>query len=185
MNRSKTEIRSDIISKRSELDDLEVEKLSMEICRRVLEVPEVSSVESIAIYLSHRKEVMAQLLLAPLIERGVTVFVPIMRNDEMSFSRIGSLDELKDGAHGISEPIKIDETDADRIRIFIVPGITFDKSGHRIGWGKGTYDKLFAKNIGSFRIGLCYDFQVVDAIPQEEHDEMVDMVITETRVIRP
>jgi len=69
--------------------------------------------------------------------------------------------------------------------LVIVPGIAFDKKGYRIGYGHGYYDrflKILKKDVK--KIGLAFEIQVVDEIPEEEHDVPVDIVVTEKRVLK-
>jgi len=70
--------------------------------------------------------------------------------------------------------------------IFVVPGIAFDLQGHRIGYGKGYYDKALHRLEGQGKlVGLCYDFQLVDRIAGEPHDVKMDLILSEKRVVRP
>ena len=72
----------------------------------------------------------------------------------------------------------------ENIDLAIIPGVAFDKHGVRLGYGKGVFDKLLADS-KAFKIGLAYDFQIVDELPREKHDLVMDFVVTESRVIRP
>jgi len=65
----------------------------------------------------------------------------------------------------------------------IVPGIAFDKAGSRIGFGKGCYD-MFLDGLNAVKIGFCYDFQVMDEIPSDDHDIRMDFLVTEKGVLR-
>ena len=69
------------------------------------------------------------------------------------------------------------------IDLVLVPGIVFDHEGHRIGYGFGHYDKFLRKVPKATKIGLAFDFQVVDKIPREMHDVPVDMVVTEKGIV--
>jgi len=61
-----------------------------------------------------------------------------------------------------------------------VPGLVFDRRGNRIGWGRGYYDAfLAALGRRAHRVGLAYDFQVVEAIEHDGHDVPMDLVVTE------
>ncbi|EPE60492.1 5-formyltetrahydrofolate cyclo-ligase family protein [Exiguobacterium sp. S17] len=82
---------------------------------------------------------------------------------------------------GILEPTTA-ETDLD-IDTCIVPGRVFDRSGYRIGWGGGYYDRFLATYRGA-TIALAYDVQVLDEIPIEPHDIPVELIVTEREMIR-
>ena len=77
----------------------------------------------------------------------------------------------------INEPVKkIPVTDTD---IFIVPGLGFTKEGIRLGRGKGSYDRLLSKHSTALKIGICSTLNLLDEIPSEEHDILMDYVLTE------
>ena len=68
--------------------------------------------------------------------------------------------------------------------ICITPGIAFTASGHRLGWGEGHYDRYFTAHPTTLKIALAYDFQVLPKLPISKHDKMVDLIITEKRIIQ-
>jgi 5-formyltetrahydrofolate cyclo-ligase len=68
------------------------------------------------------------------------------------------------------------------VGIVIVPGLAFDASGNRVGYGKGHLDR-YLKDRRSIKIGVCYDYQVLDSVPQDDHDVQMDLVITDERTI--
>ena len=70
------------------------------------------------------------------------------------------------------EPVADDPT-----ALVLMPGIAFDKEGHRIGYGGGFYDKFLAKEPNHPTVALCYDFQIVKELPTEEFDVPVDLVL--------
>jgi 5-formyltetrahydrofolate cyclo-ligase len=88
-------------------------------------------------------------------------------------------DEIKLGAFNIEEPTGPIFNDYDRIDLVIVPGMAFDKKMHRIGRGKGYYDKLLP-SIKAPKYGICFDFQFFEHIPSEVHDVKMDAVFTGT-----
>ena len=87
------------------------------------------------------------------------------------------------GAFRIEEPGGDDTTDISGIDMVVVPAVAFDRSGNRVGRGKGYYDRLLAET-RAIKIGVGYGFQLVDEIDAEEHDVPLDYVITEHGVIR-
>lgn len=92
---------------------------------------------------------------------------------------------LELGSFHIEEPIGDDTVDPSAIELIIVPAVAYDRKGNRLGRGKGFYDRLLSTTKAT-RIGVGYEFQLVDEIPVEPHDVPVDMVITQqtTVVIR-
>src|SRR3989338_3616519 len=99
--------------------------------------------------------------------------------------KLFSLKEFKPKTFGILEPKESyqREFNPDKLDIVIVPGIAFDKNGHRIGYGYGYYDR-FLKTIRkeTLKIGLAYDFQLIEKIPEERHDVPVDIILTEKEI---
>lgn len=90
---------------------------------------------------------------------------------------------LASGSFNIEEPTGCDITDINAIDLIIVPAVAFDRNGNRIGRGKGYYDRLLAKCTKQFKIGIGYDFQLIDEIETECHDVPVDMIITPNNII--
>ncbi len=73
----------------------------------------------------------------------------------------------------------------DELDLVVVPGVVFDERGFRIGYGGGFFDRLLGEKAFRARTAaLAYDFQVIERIPEEEHDRPVQAVFTESRVIR-
>lgn len=84
---------------------------------------------------------------------------------------------LELGAFHIEEPSGTDTVSADEIELVVVPAVAYDRRGNRLGRGKGFYDRLLG-SIRATKIGVAYEFQVVDEIPAEPHDVPMDMIIT-------
>lgn len=88
---------------------------------------------------------------------------------------------LRLGAFHIEEPQGDEVCSIDDVELVIVPGVAYDRACNRVGRGKGFYDRLLADSRAA-KIGVAYDFQVVDEIDVEPHDVGVDMVITDRGV---
>lgn len=84
---------------------------------------------------------------------------------------------LELGAFHIEEPTGLDTVDAGEIELVVVPAVAYDKNGNRLGRGKGFYDRLLASTSAT-KVGVAFDFQVVEVIPAEEHDVPMDIVIS-------
>ncbi|MEK6979316.1 MAG: 5-formyltetrahydrofolate cyclo-ligase [Candidatus Micrarchaeota archaeon] len=154
---------------------------SLKICESVLGLDEFKSARTVALYIPKGSEVDVK----PLILQAIAdkeVLVPVISSDNhIEFVKFTSFDDLKPAKFGILEPkTKINpnrEPD-----IVIVPGLAFDIDFHRLGYGKGYYDKLFAR-LKTFKLGVCFDLQIVEKIPRHEHDVRLDCVVSEKRVL--
>lgn len=87
------------------------------------------------------------------------------------------------GAFHIEEPQGDDIVPVELMELIVVPAVAYDRNGNRVGRGKGYYDRLLASST-AMKVGVGYDFQLVDEIDAEPHDVPVDMVITESHFIK-
>nr|WP_251129076.1 MULTISPECIES: 5-formyltetrahydrofolate cyclo-ligase [unclassified Exiguobacterium] len=113
-------------------------------------------------------------------QAGKSVFVPKVTKQGLTFHEIHSFEDLEPGVMGILEPTTAATTRT--IDVCIVPGRVFDRSGYRIGWGGGYYDRFLATYEG-VTISLAYDVQLLDDIPVEPHDIPVDFIVTERETV--
>ncbi len=116
------------------------------------------------------------------IRRGKRVFLPVIVGRDLVFRQFTSYKCLvREPQFGILEPQGTDEMSIEsggKGVVIIAPGMAFTRSGKRLGRGRGFYDKAFASLPHARRIGICYECQVVDEIPTEEHDIMMDSVVS-------
>lgn len=89
---------------------------------------------------------------------------------------------LEIGSFHIEEPTGNNVYPIEEIEVIIVPGVAFDRKGRRLGRGKGFYDRLL-KTAKATKIGIGYEFQLVEEVPSEAHDVAMDMIITENTTI--
>lgn len=90
---------------------------------------------------------------------------------------LNSPDDLQEGAFHILEPTGTAFTDYDSIEIAVVPGMSFDAEGHRLGRGKGYYDRFLPRIPRAYKIGICFDFQKTPHVPTDAHDVPMDEVL--------
>ena len=91
---------------------------------------------------------------------------------------------LSPGSFGILEPATGSLfTDYDRIDLAVVPGMAFDRKGNRLGRGKGFYDRLLPL-LKAPKAGICFPFQLVEAVPVEPFDTPMDYVICGSAILR-
>lgn len=101
------------------------------------------------------------------------------KNHHLHLHHISDLSETETGAFNIKEPLgHLKEASPEELDLILVPGTVFAKDGHRIGYGKGFYDRLL-KNTSAVKIGIAYEFQIVENIPAEPHDTPMDYIATE------
>ncbi|MFC2174363.1 5-formyltetrahydrofolate cyclo-ligase [archaeon] len=154
---------------------------SSEIAERLFEQPEYKQAKKILLYFSIGSEVDTCRILKDALETK-EVYLPYVDGDRMGFSRVKSLRDLEPGEYGIPEPVNKEENNPEIIDLVIVPGIAFDETGHRVGYGGGYYDR-FLPMAKANTIALAYDVQVIKDIPAEHHDQPVKKIVTEKRVI--
>ena len=186
-----TQLRKDILAARNKLTQLEIDTKSLAIQHRLLELEQLQKRQSIFVYVSFRSEVATLLLIDTLIEMGKTVIVPITRITEKRLDAIRITNRLTDlvpGYCNIPEPndalCATAAVAPEEIETILLPGSVFDERGGRFGYGGGYYDRFLAKVPTAARIGLAFELQIIDKAPLQEHDELLDLVVTESRVIQ-
>lgn len=165
------------------LGDEDVSKKSSQISQKILEIDGVKDAEKILAYIPINKEVETREIIDGLLKMRVNVFVPAFWNNNYVACRFTSWSNLEVGPFEILQPKHFDVLDIGNINVALIPGIAFSKAGFRLGYGEGVYDRLFSKS-RVFKIGLAYDFQVIDDLPTEEHDLKMDLVVTEKRIVK-
>ena len=122
---------------------------------------------------------------ASLCPKKVVVPKTILENEKLTLSELLDWNHLELGSYNILEPKDeyLKEIQINSIDLFLIPGVVFDLSGNRIGHGKGYYDKLLKKEHSVSYIGLAFEDQIIDKIPIESHDVMMDKIVTDKRVI--
>ncbi|TKB25738.1 5-formyltetrahydrofolate cyclo-ligase [Desulfopila sp. IMCC35006] len=185
------QLRKDILAARNKLTQQEIETKSFAIQQRLLELDQLRKHQSIFVYVSFRSEVATLSLIDSLIELGKTVIVPITRIKEKRLDAIHITNRLTDlvpGYCNIPEPKDELCTTAlvapEEIETILLPGSVFDERGGRFGYGGGYYDRFLAKVPTAARIGLAFELQIIEKAPLQDHDELLDLVVTEKRVIR-
>jgi len=185
---SKAAIRRRFITKRDSLTPDERDKKSSRIRTRLLSLDEFIQARTCLLYASFRNEVVTDPLIPLMLEQGHRVAFPISdRNSRqlLLYEITNGVDDLVISTYGIREP-KRDEhalIDPAEIDLFIVPGVAFDTSGTRLGFGGGYYDRLLSKVPGKSIVALAFEIQITSQLPCEPFDIKMKKIITERRVI--
>ncbi len=162
---------------------------SRRICASVAASAEFRAARVVLLYADHGSEVRTGALIEAALAQGKTVVVPYCVGQELRLFRLENMDELAPGAYDIREPRPaLREQSARRIApqqldLVVVPGVAFDRSGARLGHGKGFYDRLLAQvRPSTFLVAPAFECQVFESIPTLPHDLPVHRVVTEANV---
>ncbi len=160
------------------------EARSQAIAERLESHQAYQNAETLLTYVSLAEEVDTHPIIERALRAGRVVAAPrVAENHHLDWVRIDGFDALEPGAFGVLEPSgTAPSLTTFQEAVVLVPGVAFDRAGHRLGWGKGYFDRFLACFTGT-SIGLAFDCQLYDALPFEPHDRPVDYVITETDTI--
>jgi len=150
-----------------------------ETLRQLRQHPRLINADTLLLYSALQDEVPTQSLLDELVAQGKTVLLPrVVSDTDMELRQYTGLQDLQVGAFGILEPTGKLFTDYEKIDVAVVPGMAFDKEGHRLGRGKGYYDRFLRLLPKTYKIGICFSWQLVDNVPTDEHDILMDQIMT-------
>lgn len=147
-------------------------------------LPEMTTAGTVFTYISSGAEADTRVLLDWLQEDGRRMLVPEIRANGLMIAAVFSgWDTLRTGKFGIPEPVSPVPYEG-QIDLCITPGLAFTPEGVRLGQGLGYYDRWFASHPVRCRLALAYECQITDRLPAGSHDTVVDIVVTEQRIIR-
>ena len=146
------------------------------IFSRIAALPALQRAKVVALYASLPDEPQTAEFIEQL-SHSHRIVLPRVAGEDMDFYPYEA-DNIKCGAFGISEPQSADAISPSEIELIIVPGVAFTRNGKRLGRGKGYYDKYLSREgFRATKIGVCYNEQLAEEIPDEPHDIVMDDVI--------
>ena len=160
-------------------------RLDQLICRRIAETDAFQKAETVLIYAPVRGEIDLLPLVAICRSLGKEVGFPVSLEDgSLAFRSPAPGEALETGAYGIPEPPPTAKSSTlNEKTLCILPGLSFDAKGNRLGYGKGYYDR-FLENFSGVTLGAVYEKLMTDEIPTEAHDKRVDLVVHERGVLQ-
>jgi len=188
--RERSHMRRLLLAERDRLSPATRAAESGRIVASLVALPFFSEKQHFFIYCHYRSEVSTDTLLAYCLEQGKTVGVPMSLPEQAQMLAVVITDPVHDlapGYKGIPEPLPALARDwllpPTAIEVAVIPGAVFDRTGHRLGYGLGFYDRFLALAPQAIRIGLAFSCQMVERIPALDHDVPMDMVITEREIL--
>ena len=173
----KKELRARIRARKRAMTPDQIEEKSAALGRLFRQTELYRQAKTIYGYLPYNQEVRTVAMLEQAMADGKRVAVPKCYGDEMRFIYMEDLSRVEKGYANIPEPIADGPIADDPTALVLMPGLAFDRAGHRIGYGGGFYDKFLAAEPDHPTLALCYDFQMMDHVDTEEFDIPVDCVL--------
>jgi 5-formyltetrahydrofolate cyclo-ligase len=180
LKRGKRALRREARSRRNGLSADEREQMSEDVARYVLALPAVAHASTVMAFSSFGSEVDTGPIIEHLARDGRRVALPRVEGGNIVPVEHRPGDPAKPSSFGPLEPSAGERIRPEEIDVVIVPGLAFDRSGHRVGYGRGFYDRF----LGTLRpdalaVGICFSVQLVDDVPRGRGDRPVDLVVTE------
>ncbi|MEX1307521.1 MAG: 5-formyltetrahydrofolate cyclo-ligase [Eubacteriales bacterium] len=177
-------LRKELLKKRRAMSEREIADKSQAIFERLRDLPEYKRAGAVLAYSAFDNEVQTDGIIEDLKARKAWIYLPVITS-ETEFMPCKMTQDMQKNRYGIEEPMPIETAPkgSGKIDLVICPGVGFDFSGYRLGYGKGYYDR-FLSGEKLFKIGLAFEAQMVKMLAAEETDIPMDCVITEKAVYR-
>ena len=162
---------------------------SRRITDALIALPEYRRASVVLAYMSMGAEFETDAFVRRVLADHKTLVLPRVNRAQrcLDLYAVGDLDrDLAPGVWEIREPVpeRCTSAAAEKIELALVPGLAFDVRGGRLGYGGGFYDRLLAE-LTAVRVAAAFCVQMVEAVPMSEHDQYVDLIVTEDGPVRP
>lgn len=184
LEQQKEYVRSYFLKRRSRLSPTEIAEKSRLIAENLERLPLYIQAKKLGFYHPVRNEADTREVFCRTQRTGKETYFPRVEGTGLTFHRISDLNELTPGKFGIPEPDStLPRIAPEDLDLILIPGVAFDDSGVRIGYGKGYYDRLLAHIPRERRAALAYSLQISDSLPSGETDVPLGLVVTESEII--
>lgn len=170
-------LRSQIRQQKRAMTEEQILDASRRLGRLFVQSQAYQQAKTIYGYLPYNQEVRTIPMLEQALKDGKKVAVPKVYGEQMKFIYIQDFSQVEKGYAGIPEPIADQPVAHDQTALVLMPGLAFDREGHRIGYGGGFYDRFLAEEPNHPTLALCYEFQMQPHLETEEFDIPVDTVL--------
>ena len=179
----KKRLRNEIAQAKKTHSPAELQKRSAVLLSQLEQHPRFVAAQTVLLYYSLPDEVQTHAFVEKWYSQK-TILLPVVKGDDLELRVYTGPKSLQTGAFHIQEPVGPTFTAYDQIEVSIIPGVSFDPEGNRLGRGKGYYDRLLPQ-LSAYFFGICYDFQTRPHIPTEPFDRKMDEVWTEKGRLNP
>jgi len=183
LHEHKKQLRTELKRRRSAVPENKRKEMSRQIIQSLHEIDEFNRTIRLFCYISYLSEVETSSLIKHYLKQGFALAVPkVLGKTEMIAAPLTNWSDLEPDSMGILTP-KSNQAAPGPFDIAITPGVGFTETGGRLGYGHGYYDRWFSKNKVATKIGIAFEAQIVAELPIEETDILLDILVTEERII--
>ncbi|MFA5560336.1 MAG: 5-formyltetrahydrofolate cyclo-ligase [Acholeplasmataceae bacterium] len=169
---TKKEIRLEMLLKRKSMSDLEKKRQTQSIIDQIQKMETYQTAKTVSIFYPMANEID----LRKLRDDHKEILLPRIDNNKMVFHIWTKETKFKTSSFGVAEPIS-GSIFEDRIDFMLVPALAISQDCFRIGYGRGYYDQYINNNRPKLTVGVIYDFQEVESLPTEPHDQKLDLYV--------
>ncbi|WP_157143399.1 5-formyltetrahydrofolate cyclo-ligase [Brachyspira pilosicoli] len=172
---------------RSKLDSNFIESRALAITNKFFNIVDINKFREVCLYISFANEVPTKNIIEKLLNKNIKVSAPYIIDDHnmiLKYIEDYSKDINFNTKFGNGEPFAhCKDCNVENVTMFIIPALAFDENCNRLGFGRGYYDNILKENKNALRIGLSYDYQILPILPKDDNDEILDIIISENKVI--
>jgi 5-formyltetrahydrofolate cyclo-ligase len=188
LKKAKKSLRASVLAARDAMPEALRQSAAKAIIERVAALPVYQNAASVMTYMSFGTELDTHGFFDRLLRDGKMAVLP--RADrttkQLSLHRVKGRDDLVAGVWGILEPKDdLPTVPITQIDMLLMPGVAFDRKGNRLGYGAGFYDRMLsaAGDKKPVRVVAAFDEQVVDAVPHDDTDRRIHILVTSTFIL--
>ena len=182
LRRAKQQLRESVVRMTRQLDPDVHAAASQRMCDHLMSVGAIQRARTVAVYRADGHELDPAAAMKAMEERGIRTLLPRMIDGNIHLAPSGDPGLLVAGPLGIPQPAS-GSVPLDEIDVVVLPGVAFDLDGGRLGRGGGHYDRLLSMLPADVvRMGLAHTGQMVTRVPRAEHDELLDILVTDRAV---
>jgi 5-formyltetrahydrofolate cyclo-ligase len=180
-------VRKQVLTKRATLSVKERAYYSAQAAHHLLQLEPLAKCRTIQLFYPFRDEIDTRPFIEEALRRGQEIWLPVTDSEAREIIPYVYTSEqgLRQGVWGILEPDPqvSRRAEPEKLEAIVVPGVAFDRSGGRVGYGGGYYDRFLAKlERKPLLIGLAFSCQLIEQVPLEEHDYLLDYLVTENGI---